>query len=134
MEIFLIFGFLNILTQYLNLRVSGVSIDMYASLYGNYLLFVISAFSGISAFLIAVQKIRTNAVFQYIGRNSLIYLALHQSIVFSILDMVFKNDLNNKSSFLNTMIIGLIYTIIAISLNAIRILPFLTFHSKGFPI
>ena len=124
----LIFCFLNIVTGYLNFLFSGERVDMYESHYGHYALFVISAFSGIMAFLIAVQKIGTNAVFQYIGRNSLIYLALHQSIVFSILNMVFKKTLEN-ASFLSKIWIGSVYTIIAILLIA----PVAYFIKNYFP-
>ena len=46
--------FQSIVTGYLNFLLSGERIDMYESHYGNYVLFVISAFLGIIAFLIAV--------------------------------------------------------------------------------
>jgi acyltransferase len=101
---------------------------MYESHYDNYALFVISAFSGIMAFLIAVQKIGTNAVFQYIGKNPLFYLALHQSIVFSILNMVFKKTLEN-ASFLTKIWIGSVYTIFAILIIA----PVAYFIKSYFP-
>ena len=113
MKVLLIACFLNIVTGYLNFLLSGERVDMYEGLYGSYTLFVISAFSGIIAFLIAVQKIGSSPVFEYIGRNSLIYLALHQSIVFSILNMVFKKTLEN-GSFLSKVWIGSVYTVIAI--------------------
>lgn len=129
MKVFLIFCFINILTGYLNYQLSGERVDMYESQYGNYVLFVVAAFSGIMAFLIAVQKIiRTNTVFQYIGRNSLIYLALHQSIVFSILDMVFKKFLDNESVVIKISL-GIIYTIISI----ITIAPVASFIKNDFP-
>ncbi|WP_428911980.1 acyltransferase family protein [Niallia sp. Krafla_26] len=113
----LFFCFLNLTTGYFNFLLSGQRVDMYESLYGNYMLFVISAFSGIIALLIAVQKIGTNAVLEYIGRNSLIYLALHQSIVFSILNMVFKETLEQES-LLSQIWIGTVYTIIALLMIA----------------
>lgn len=124
----LICCFLNIVTGYLNFLLSGERVDMYEGLYGNYALFIISAFSGIIAFLIAVQKMRSNAVLEYIGRNSLIYLALHQSIVFSTLNMVFKKTLENDS-FLGGIWIGSLYTIIAI----VVIAPVAYFIKNYFP-
>ncbi len=128
LKVFLIFSFLNMLTGYVNYQLSGERVDMYESQYGNYMLFVISAFSGIIAFLIAVQKIRANAVFQYIGQNSLIYLALHQSIIFSILDRVFKKLLDTES-FIIRIFIGTIYTVIAI----ISLAPVAYLIRKHFP-
>jgi acyltransferase len=128
MKILLICCFLNIVTGYLNFLLSGERVDMYEGLYGNYTLFVISAFSGIITFLIAVQKIGSNAVLEYIGRNSLIYLALHQSIVFSILNMVFKKTLEN-GSFLSKIWVGSVYTMIAILIIA----PVAYFIKNYFP-
>ncbi|WP_338473035.1 acyltransferase family protein [Niallia sp. XMNu-256] len=128
MKVLLIFCFLNITTGYLNYLLSGERVDMYESQYGNYALFVIAAFSGIIAFLIAVQKIETNAVFQYVGKNSLIYLALHQSIVFSVLNMVFKKTLENES-FLNKIWIGSFYTMVSILIIA----PIAYFIKNYFP-
>jgi len=112
-KVLLIVSLLNLMTGYFNYQLSGERVDMYESQYGNYLLFVLSAFSGIIAFLIAVQKLGTNVVFQYIGKNSLIYLALHQSIVFSLLDMVFKRLLDTDSVVIG-LFLGTIYTIITI--------------------
>jgi len=68
-------------------------VDMFASLYGNYFLFVIAAFSNSIAFLWLSKFLNKSYVLQYIGKNSLIYLALHQSIILFFINQALHSNL-----------------------------------------
>lgn len=87
-------------------------IDMYSNKYNNYIFFYAAAFSGIGQFLILARLIKTLNFFLYIGKNSIIFLALHQQVIFPI----FKKTINSitpLSIYLtqHSMIYGLVITV-----------------------
>jgi acyltransferase len=106
---------MNIGTGYLNFIHSGERVDFYNSSLGNIFLFYISAFSGIGAVLILIQRVKRNKSLQYIGKNSLVYLALHQKIVFFLINLVIQNSLFDSEKIVEIqMIKGLLYTLTAV--------------------
>lgn len=73
-------GALNILTGYINYKISCESVDIYANSYGNYILFYISAITGIFM-VVAVAQLIDIKIVRYIGENSLIIFAWHQKLM-----------------------------------------------------
>lgn len=59
-------------------------VDVFGNAYGNYLLFLVSAFSGIYATVLFCKYFDGKMkVFEYIGKNSLIFLGLHRFVFFA---------------------------------------------------
>jgi fucose 4-O-acetylase-like acetyltransferase len=80
--LFLILLFTNLLLCFKIPRV-----DMYHLVYNNYILFYISAFSGILAYLYLARKVGSFKILEYYGKNSIIILGLH-NLIASILKYV----------------------------------------------
>jgi acyltransferase len=57
------------------------SVNMISLSYGNYILFYISAFSGIYAYFYLAQTVQSSKVLEYYGKNSLIILGVHYIII-----------------------------------------------------
>ncbi|MCQ6282700.1 acyltransferase family protein [Bacillus sp. EB600] len=129
-KLFLLFMAINIVTGYLNFVHSGERVDLYNSNIGNVFLFYISALSGIGAFVILIKRMKTNSILLFLGDNSLIYLAFHQKIVFSVFDLVIQNTGLDSEKLLEIPVInGLIYTLMA----SILIVPMVYFINHYFP-
>lgn len=75
---------LSIVVNYLNIRVVSdiAKVNMYFNEYGNYALFVLSSLLGSVAFIGFAQMIKSNEIVNYIGRNSLVFFTLHQSVYY----------------------------------------------------
>lgn len=135
---FIVLGIINIISGLLNVILSGERTDMFYGNYGNYFLFFIAALTGISAFIIFTKLIKNIALFQYVGRNSLIYLALHQTIIFTLLDIVTNKYFVNAKFLEVPMLKGLLYTVITLILIVPIIyvvnnhLPFILGKNKKF--
>lgn len=78
--LFMILLLINIICGYFAYKISGSMLDMWASSYSFAPLTFISAFAGIACVII-VSKRDTIKLIQYIGQNSLLYLAWHQVIM-----------------------------------------------------
>jgi fucose 4-O-acetylase-like acetyltransferase len=121
---------INIAAGYLNFIHSGTRVDLYNSSLGNIGLFYLSAFSGIGAFIILIKRIKHNKNLQYIGENSLIYLSLHQKIVFFLFNLIIHNFLIGSDSIMEIPLVkGLLYTFIA----AIALVPAVYSINHYFP-
>jgi acyltransferase len=121
---------INIAAGYVNFIHSGTRVDLYNSSLGNIGLFYLSAFSGIGAFIILIKRIKYNKNLQYIGENSLIYLSLHQKIVFFLFNLIIHNFLTGSDSIIEIPIVkGLLYTVIA----AIALVPAVYSINHFFP-
>lgn len=115
LKTFVLLFTMNIVTGYLNYVHSGERVDFYNSSLGNIFLFYISAYSGIGAFLILIKRVKRNKSLQYIGKNSLVYLAFHQKIVFFLINLVIQNSLLDSEKIVEIpMLKGLLYTLIAV--------------------
>ncbi|PFN98128.1 hypothetical protein COJ85_21655 [Bacillus sp. AFS076308] len=105
----------NLFTGYLNYVLTGERVDFYNSSLGNIVLFYLSAFSGIGAFVILIKHMKKNKVLQYIGKNSFIYLAFHQKIVFFVFSLLIQKSIFNFESIINHPIVeGVLYTLITV--------------------
>jgi fucose 4-O-acetylase-like acetyltransferase len=127
---FYIFLFANILFGQINKR-----INMWGNDYGNYLLFFVAAFSGIMATIIIVRTIKYKKIMSLIGKNSFIYMALHQVIALNILKFLSDTILRalnitlDQNTFIARFLLGIIFTVGSI----IIIYPFVDIINKHFP-
>ncbi len=64
-------------------------IDMFINNYHNYILFYLAAFSGIGFFLIVVRNMKIMPAISFIGKNSIILLAMHQFLVSPFVEYVY---------------------------------------------
>jgi acyltransferase len=111
---FIVFLITNMVTGYLNFVNSGERVDFYDSSLGNIILFYLSALSGIGMFVILIKQMKQSKILQYIGENSLIYLAFHQKIVFVLFNLIVQNTLLDSEKLVeNPFIKGSLYTLMA---------------------
>ena len=75
------FFFITCLCGFINYRHTGWRVDLFYSLFAIEPLSYINSFVGIMA-LIIVSKITKNSAIKYIGHNSILYFAWHQTIIF----------------------------------------------------
>lgn len=115
LKTFVLLILINIGSGCLNYVLTGDRVDFYNSSLGNIALFYLSAFSGIGAFVILIKQLKKNKFLQYIGKNSFIYLAFHQKIVFFIFSLMIQKSVLNLEAIANYPLIeGLLYTLIAV--------------------
>ena len=81
--LFVVFGLLNVVFGYLNIRTTCNGLEMFDSEYANPFFTYISAFAGIFAVII-FSGFFTIKPIRYIGENSLVYYAWHQTIMIPI--------------------------------------------------
>jgi len=111
---FIFFLLVNTAAGYFNYVLTGDRIDFYNSSLGNILLFYMAAFSGIGAFMIGIKRIKRSQALQYIGKNSIIYLALHQKIIFFLISLVMQKYVLDNVDLVDIPVIkGLLYTFTA---------------------
>ena len=82
----IIFLIANVLLGHLNIRYLNANVDMSSSRYGNYFLFYMAAFCGIMASLIFCRLLPKLRILIYVGKNSIIFMAFHQMILYPIID------------------------------------------------
>lgn len=116
---FIIFLLINIISGYLN-----SDINMFTNKYGNYILFYISAFSGIFAILIVSIALEKNRLIINIGQNTIVYLAFHQTIILPVIytlikntDIIFMYQNNNFQGVLFTIVTIIFLFIISKTMN-----------------
>lgn len=89
-------------------------IDMFSNTYGDYFLFYTSAIAGILAIIVLIRLLPKISIFTYIGKNSLIFLAIHQFVLFPLIEKMLRNiNFLNGNSILILTIKGVSYTLIA---------------------
>lgn len=102
-----------------NYSLSGTKLDIYDSTLGNIWLGYLSAFSGIVA-CIVFSMLFSNKAIKYLGKNSLLFFAWHQSIVFPALSYLYwRIGLSECYIYKNTYIfkwITVIFTFFIITL------------------
>lgn len=84
-----IFLIINVLAGLLSLKTSGELLDMSVGLYGNELLTIISAISGVF-FVIIVSNNVSSKILNYLGKNTMIIFAWHSRIIIVLFDYIFK--------------------------------------------
>lgn len=86
--LFLVLGTVNVLCGFASYRLAGIGLDMYASSYGFPPLTFVSAFAGIFCVVIVAHWFTLSGI-RYVGRNSLLFYAWHQTILIPVIDAVF---------------------------------------------
>lgn len=103
-------------------------VDMYSLNYNNYVLFYISAFSGILTYTYFFKMIKPLEILKFYGRNSLTILGFHYLII-----SVLKYLLPSLFKFFNLEVSESIVVIIKIVLTLIIIIPLIVIINKHFP-
>ena len=119
---------LTIILQYIVIP-KNVFIVMMNSNYGNILYFIIEAFAGTLLFMSISILINRNSFLEYIGRNSILFLAFHQPIKRGIIYLLSKIIHIPLSEIRE----NIICTLIALSLTIIIIIPIVYIYNKYFP-
>ena len=81
--LFVVSGLVNVVFGYLNIRTTGTGLEMFDSEYANPVFTYISAFAGIFAVIIFSGFFTVKPI-RYIGENSLVYYAWHQTIMIPV--------------------------------------------------
>lgn len=128
-----IFLFLNVFTGLLNYKLTGGvgTLEMYRSVYGIVPLTYISAFSGLFVIIIFSYRF-TNKAIQYIGSNTLLYYAWHQTIMMPLVDDFYKkigifqtgplsSELNMVRILLSLFLICFVLTILNLMIQKTRL-------------
>lgn len=85
---FVFFAIVNVIAWRLSLDETGLGLEMFESNYGNPVFTYIAAFAGIFAVVI-VSKWCTIPPLRYVGENSMLYYAWHQTIMIPVMNKVF---------------------------------------------
>ncbi|QHQ59951.1 acyltransferase family protein [Anaerocolumna sedimenticola] len=85
----ILFLVLNLVCGAETVRIAGAGLEMYESRYGFAPLTFIAAFAGIFFVIIFSYSIDMKPI-RYIGKNSLVYYAWHQTILIPIIEKVYK--------------------------------------------
>lgn len=122
-----IYLFIHLGLVYIQLMKEAIRVDMYANQYSNYFYFIITSFSGIFFITALVRNVALNKELSYIGQNSLVYYALHNSILSTSLligKQVFSNYFTESYyfGFLNVFLCLLILHPISLLFNKYQIL------------
>lgn len=104
----IIFMLLNLIFGVLNTEV-----NMFSSIYGNYLYFYISAISGTLGTILICKKINSSKILEFIGRNTFVYLAIHQYVIFSVLKKITRRFITNNSG-ISLIIIAIGYVLFTV--------------------
>ena len=107
---------------------SNSKVNMYWGKYGNYLMFYMAAISGILVVLIISRKINKSRILEFIGQNTIIYLGIHQYVIFSVLNKI-KNILTLNINNTILIIIAIFYVIFTI----VVLYPIIKILNKNFP-
>lgn len=103
--LFLAFGIINALAGYFSIKLSGKGLDMFKNSYGFPPLTLLSAFAGILCVIIFAHWFDIRCI-KYIGKNSMIYYAWHQTIMIPLVRLILSYvgiEYNEISS--NTMLL-----------------------------
>lgn len=112
-------------------------VDIFANKFGNYILFYTGAISGTLVVVVLIKYLNTSFTLEYIGKNTFILLALHQSVIFDVIRQVVNRSHSLSTFFANNhLIMGGFYlvTTLVISIPIIftinKYLPFLVGKKK----
>jgi len=122
-----VFLTINIVLCYMNYKASGWRMDMYWNQYGVYLYTLIAALSG-SMFVLMISSILSGSKsdskncaagfiangLRYLGKNSLLYFAWHQSVVMApVMGVLKKQHINESYTKMITFIVIIIVCTLA---------------------
>lgn len=97
--------------------VSGLAneeVNMFAGIYGNYFLFYIASISGIFYTILLIKKLPIIKLFNYVGNNSFVFLALHQYMIFSVLKKISSKIIGDSQTELVMMLNAIVFIIITL--------------------
>jgi fucose 4-O-acetylase-like acetyltransferase len=86
---FIVIGIVNVIFGYMGIKISGQGLDMFHNSYGFPPFTCISAFAGIICVVIFAHWFNLRGI-KYIGRNSMIYYAWHQTIMIPIVQKLLQ--------------------------------------------
>lgn len=78
----------NITAGFVCIRISGKGLDMSVGLYGNELLSLVSAISGIAA-IVLICMLFSNRFLRYLGQNTMAFFAWHSRIIIVACGMIY---------------------------------------------
>jgi fucose 4-O-acetylase-like acetyltransferase len=81
--LFIVMGFINVCFGFLGIKIAGRGMEMFGSSYGFPPFTVLSAFAGIICVVIFSHWFNVGII-KYLGRNSMIYYAWHQTIMIPV--------------------------------------------------
>lgn len=84
-----ILAIINITTTYVNILATGTTLEMWASKYAIVPLTYISAISGSLAIILFSMQSNSTAI-KYIGKNSMIFFAWHQTLAMPLINLAFN--------------------------------------------
>lgn len=113
----------NISFAFLSKNLTGKILEMYGMEYGFFPFVYISAFAGIFFIIMIAKQIRYKGInyIKYIGKNTLVYYAWHQTIIIPIIYKVLEK-VNINTLLLNKGILGIISYKILVLILVILIL------------
>lgn len=103
--------------------------DMFKGVYGNYIIFYIASIAGIAINIIFIKNLPNIKLLNFIGKNTFIYLAFHQYIVFSVLNKISYKLIGNIQNNTILTLIAILFVIIAL----IVLYPVIYIINKYFP-
>ena len=87
---FLAFVAIDALCTVVKYRITGQYLEFFGCMYGIALLTYIGSFAGIFALIILADACRGFKPFRYIGENSMIFYAWHQTMLLPLIEFLFK--------------------------------------------
>lgn len=125
-----VFLIINVLSGFLNYKSSTQIIDIFSNQYGNYFLFYLSSISGIIAVFIFIRLLPKINILTYIGRNSIVFLAFHQFILFrSISKLLEKINIYDSGNMFVLTLQGIFYTLV----SSVVLIPIIYVINNYFP-
>ncbi|MEX0050336.1 acyltransferase family protein [Clostridium butyricum] len=91
----------------------NTDVDMFKSIYGNYIYFYLAAISATIGVMIICKRINKSKVLEFIGKNTFVYLAVHQYIIYSFLNRIKKVLIPSPSDF-EKIILAIFYVMFTI--------------------
>lgn len=123
--------FLHLFSTYFNYRIHSFSTNLYWNQYGNILLFYMASITGSILWIVLFKKfISKSNLLTYIGKNSIVFYALHQGIIMPCCSRLLKIIFNNL---VIPSYLYIIYYILESILVAIIIIPICFVINKYFP-
>lgn len=107
----------------------NTEVNMFGSVYGNYILFYLSAISGIYLNILIIKELPNIKTVNFIGKNTFVYLALHQYVVYSVLKKISEKLLGHVTNSISMTIISILFVCITV----LVLYPFIKFVNKFIP-
>ena len=107
----------------------NTNIDISNGKYGSFILFYIAAISGIFATIIIIKNLPNSKFISFIGKNSFVYLAIHQYVIFGFLKRNMSSAIFESQFILDKLMVSFYFVIIA----CIVILPIVKIINRWLP-